>query len=129
LPVLLPLLLGAGLFVFSGTITRRVTGSAPGQGAWSDAALVRIESIAYAVLGRYLLVQAVSDAVFLLTKLQLFSQHAQSQGLFLSPSHGWPEDFAQAWARSAQFLLGLLLLLGGSGLAAIRHKLVGTPIK
>jgi hypothetical protein len=124
LPILLPLLLGVLMFLFPSEVARRSIGIAKLEAGRAVDSLA-VEAIAYAVLGAYLLVEALVDATFLFGKLHLYRTYAGTHGYNLSAGLVPPEDFARICGAGVELILALALILGASGFATLRRKVVG----
>jgi hypothetical protein len=124
LPVLVPLALGALLFTFPADIVRRSTGLPASTSPDTAAA----EKLAYVILGAYLLSQAIVDGAYLLGKLRLYTIYIEGHGYASDrTSPALPDDFARICGSVAEFILAWVLILGASGLTALRRKVVGLP--
>jgi hypothetical protein len=119
---LLPIALGAGLMAFPGAITNRLVGGEPVGATMSDA-VKKLETTAFAVLGTYLVVQALIDGAYLWGTLQGYWLIADLHPGFRP---GLRSDHAGAIVgASVKFILGLAFVFGASGLAALRQRVGG----
>jgi len=96
----------------------------PGDGQTADDR--RLEQIAFSILGLYFVSMAAFDAVYWYAKLRLYSVifpfGLNDRGPWLANN-----DFAGIAATCAQFVVGILLLLGGRALANLFHRLRTPP--
>jgi hypothetical protein len=116
-----PILVGLLLIYFPATVANRIV---PGDGETADTR--RLEQIAFSILGLYFVSMAAFDAVYWYAKLRLYSVifpfGLNDRGPWLASN-----DFAGIASTCAQFVVGILLLIGGRGLANLFHRLRTPP--
>jgi hypothetical protein len=116
-----PILVGLLLIYFPATVGNRIVS---GDGETADTQ--RLEQTAFSILGLYFVSMAAFDAVYWYAKLRLYSVILpvgwNDRGPWLANN-----DFAGIASTCAQFVVGILLLLGGRGLANLFHRLRTPP--
>jgi hypothetical protein len=116
-----PILVGLLLIYFPATVSNRIVS---GDGQIADTQ--RLEQIAFSILGLYFVSMAAFDAVYWYAKLRLYAVifpfGLNDRGPWLANN-----DFAGIASTCAQFVVGILLLLSGRGLANLLHRLRAPP--
>ena len=120
----LPILLGAALLGFPGVIINRLIAGEP-TGTTLPEALAKIEGVALGVLGMYLAVQALIDAVYLWGKLEVYWLLVDKNRSDAYMPKMLPDDVGTIAATALEFLLGVALMLGATRFAQFRHYLAG----
>ncbi len=120
-----PIVIGLLLIYFPARVANRVVA---GDGDTADAQHLdaqHLEQIAFSILGLYFVAMAMSDAVYWYAKLRLYPVFFLESGLSSRPLD---RDFAGVVQTGVQFVIGMLLLLGGGrGLAALFRRLRTPP--
>lgn len=116
LPIGLTLLLGLGLLYFPQTISNRLVYDGGELSSIHEAATT-IKAIAISILGLYLLVHAVSDAVYHVARLFLYQRMIHADPVYRGMPAVLPKDFGYLAATAAEFLMALWLLRKGRSIA------------
>jgi hypothetical protein len=116
-----PFLVGLLLIYFPTTVANKMVSAGT---ATIDTLL--LQQVAFSVLGLYFVTVAAYDAVYWWAKLRLYF------AIYNELNFGRPDrltnlDFAGLVATGAQFIAGVILLLGRRGLANLFQRLRGPP--
>jgi hypothetical protein len=121
--VLVPILVGVGMFIFSGKISNRLLRGIEGQENIIQAAPY-LEATAFSVLGAYLLFRAIADATYLFSKFIFYSKVILTDPIYSGPPI-LPDDFARFVTTGVEFMLALFLLFGARGLVRLKDVIRG----
>lgn len=121
---LLPLVIAFGLIWFPSTISNRLV-DGEDQIAQPSQQLLILQQLGFSVLGIYFVSSALFDAVFWFARHRLYYAIVLENQEFLKPPPLLPDDFAGMTSTGIQFVVGLLLVLGGKGIANVIGKLRG----
>lgn len=114
IPVMLTVSIGVILWLLPGIVTNKIV-VGPDYPKGKD--LEKIQVIAFATIGMYLLVRAIGDIVYWGTILVLLKQE-QPGSKFMSL-----DRYADLTAVVAELLLGLYLVFGSNGLTVLISKI------
>lgn len=123
LPVVIPILVGLGMFMFPSTITNRVIHTSAEQENLIHAT-PHLEAAAFSVLGVYLLFRAIADATYHFSKFKLYEKLILKEPLYVG-AHLMPEEFANLVTTGMEFLLAICLMLGARGLVRLKNRIRG----
>lgn len=118
LPIALTLLLGLGLLYFPQTISNQLVYDGEELSSINEAATT-IKAIAVSILGLYLLVHAVSDAVYHIARLFLYQRMIHADPIYRGMPVILPKDFGYLAATAAEFFMALWLLRKARSIASL----------
>lgn len=123
LALVLPLLLGSMLLYFPSVVTNHLirTGADSDAGPAPTPDLLR--TTAFSAIGLYFVCSALFDAVYWAAKLKIYYTLIDEQRWYGPPPALIPDDFAGIASTTIQFVVGLVLLLGASGISHVIGRL------
>lgn len=122
LPTAIPLLIGFFLLTFPGTVTNFFVRGEDIVGRPSKA-LSQIEGVMYSLFGLYLVVTAITDGIYHYSQFRLYHKIVENSPYL---PRLLPQDLGAIVSTGAQFVIGVALIVGASGLARLFQRLRGT---
>ncbi|MFA6901487.1 MAG: hypothetical protein WC236_00220 [Gallionellaceae bacterium] len=124
LAVLLPSLIGLFLLWFPDTVTNRLL-SRPESEAAVAVDYKKLQQLAFCALGLYFISSALYDALYWFAKVKMYYSVFAVELTYMKAPTLLPDDFAGIVSTALQFVIGIVLLLGGNGISTFVSKLRG----